>query len=86
MSLQQIENTVHQYRDTELQANFSTVVSDIKTILLLNRPSDERYYINHTGRELFRKLNNFGMTTELSSIGDDYDYGFRPQTVTGKKS
>jgi len=83
MSLAQINKKIHAYSSQELSDNLSTVLDDIRDILNLGRSSDEQYYKNHTGRELFRKLFNFGLTTELNDIGDDYDAGFRPDTITG---
>lgn len=83
MSLAQINKKIHAYSSQELSDNLSTVLDDIRDILNLGRSSDEQYYKNHTGRELFRKLFNFGLTTELNDIGDGYDVGFRPDTIAG---
>ena len=86
MDLVELNNKIHSATKTELQSNLSTWKNSIKTVLLANRIEDEIYYKNHTGRELFSKLYNFGMTTELTAINDTYDAGFRPTTVTGIKA
>lgn len=85
MDLVELNNKIHSATKAELQSNLSTWKNSIKTILLANRVEDEIYYKNHTGRELFSKLYNFGMTSELTAINDTYDAGFRPTTVTGIK-
>lgn len=85
MDLVELNNRIHSATKSELQSNLSTWKSNIKSILLANRTEDELYYKNHTGRELFSKLYNFGMTSELTAINDTYDAGFRPTTVTGIK-
>lgn len=64
---------------SELNTRFSDFKSRIATILSDN-PSQENYYKNHTGREFFRKLHNFGLS---SLIFDGYDSGFRPTTIDG---
>jgi len=86
MNLVQLNNLIHSSTKVELQSNLSAWKGAIKTVLLLNSAEDELYYKNHTGRELFSKLYNFGMTTELTAINDTYDAGFRPTTVTGIKT
>jgi len=86
MDLVELNNKIHSATKAELQSNLSTWKNSIKTVLLANRVEDEIYYKNHTGRELFSKLYNFGMTTELTAINDTYDAGFRPTTVTGIKA
>jgi len=86
MDLVELNNKIHSATKAELQSNLSTWKNSIKTVLSANRVEDEIYYKNHTGRELFSKLYNFGMTTELTAINDTYDAGFRPTTVTGIKA
>lgn len=86
MDLVELNDKIHSATKAELQSNLSTWKNSIKTVLLANRVEDEIYYKNHTGRELFSKLYNFGMTTELTAINDTYDAGFRPTTVTGIKA
>ena len=87
MTLQQLNNKIHSIpTPAELSTELGSIETDIKTILLTGGDAEENYYKNHTGRELFRKLNNFGMTTELSDIGDPYDSGFRPTDVAGIKA
>ena len=87
MTLQQLNNKIHSIpTPTDLSSELTVIKDDIKTILSAGGDFEENYYKNHTGRELFRKLNNFGMTTELSDIGDPYDSGFRPTDVAGIKA
>jgi len=87
MTLQQLNNKIHSIpTPTDLSSELTVIKDDIKTILSAGGDFEENYYKNHTGRELFRKLNNFGMTTELSNIGDPYDSGFRPTDVAGIKT
>lgn len=81
-TLQEINNRIHSIpTPSELESSLSSIKSDIETVL--SQPDDgfnENYYKNHTGRELFRKLNNFGLG---SLIFDSYDSGFRPTTIDG---
>lgn len=81
-TLQEINNRIHSIpTSSELESSLSSIKSDIETVL--SQPDDgfnENYYKNHTGRELFRKLNNFGLS---SLIFDNYDSGFRPTTIDG---
>jgi hypothetical protein len=87
MTLQQLNNKIHSIpTPTELSTELASIKSDIKTILSAGGGAEENYYKNHTGRELFRKLNNFDMAADLSSIGDPYDSGFRPTDVAGIKA
>jgi hypothetical protein len=64
---------------SELNSRFSEFQSRIATILF-EQPSEENYYVNHTGRELFRKLYNYGLE---HLITDPYDSGFRPILESG---
>jgi hypothetical protein len=87
MTLQQLNNKIHSIpTPTELSTELASIKSDIKTILSAGGSTEENYYKNHTGRELFRKLNNFDMVADLSAIGDPYDSGFRPTDVAGIKA
>ena len=86
MSLESIENTIHEYSCAELLSNLDDVISDIQTELDTETYAVEHYYFNHTGRELFRKLYYCGHLAKLSEIGDDYDDGFRPLTLAGIKA
>ena len=87
MTLQELNNRIHAISTpTLLASKLSEFKTEIDTILTAGGLFEENYYKNHTGRELFRKLNNFGMTSELSTIGDTYDSGFRPTSVSGIKS
>jgi len=80
--LQEINNRIHSIpTPSELESSLISIKSDIETVL--SQPDDgfnENYYKNHTGRELFRKLNNFGLD---NLIFDSYDSGFRPTTIDG---
>ena len=58
----------------ELNSRFPEFQSRIASILFEN-PWQENYYINHTGRELFRKLYHCDLQ---HLITDPYDSGFRP--------
>ena len=78
MDLQELNNLIHTATKTELQTNLATWKAEIKSILELGREEDETYFISHTGRELFRKLYNFGLESEIK---DDYDSGFQPISV-----
>lgn len=86
MSLQQILNRIHSTRNpNELNSKLNSFKQEINSELSSGDPFQENYYKNHTGRELYRKLNNFGMGSEIIAIGDNYDAGFRPLTVDGIK-
>jgi len=78
MDLQELNNLIHTATKTELQTNLAAWKAEIKSILELGREEDETYFISHTGRELFRKLYNFGLESEIK---DDYDSGFQPISV-----
>lgn len=64
---------------SELNTRFPEFQSRIATILF-EHPSEENYYVNHTGRELFRKLYNYGLEYLIT---DPYDSGFRPILESG---
>jgi len=82
MTLQEINNTIHCIpTSSELESSLASLKTSISTAI--NNGDIEfnaQYYRNHTGRELFRKLNNFGLA---SLIFDDYDSGFRPNSTAG---
>jgi hypothetical protein len=79
LPLVSLEMTLSQIHSTktaqELSDNLSLYKSQIKGILDLNIESQSTYYKNHTGRELFRKLYNFGLSHLIPTT---YDAGFRP--------
>ena len=82
MTLQELNNQIHAIRNqADMASKLNTLKSQIKTALLAGQSA--LYYMNHTGRELYRKLSNFGMESEILAIGDDHDAGFRPLTVNG---
>ena len=63
----------------------SSKLADIRsriTAILIADPSQNNYYSNHTGRELNRKLYNFGLSNDI--VGE-YDSGFRPKLKTIKE-
>lgn len=64
---------------SELNTRFPDFQSRIAAVLF-DQPSEENYYVNHTGRELFRKLYNYGLE---HLITDPYDSGFRPILGSG---
>lgn len=75
MNLQELNNKIKQATKEELVANFKSWADFLQTELEADR-SRESYFANHAGRELFRKLHNFGLN---SLIKDPHDNGFRPQ-------
>lgn len=79
MNLHELNNLIHSATKTELQTNFAAWKNALKTIVMTGNDFDKSYYSNHTGRELFRKLYNFGLSAD---IYDAYDSGFRPTTYT----
>lgn len=81
MNLQELNSKIHQASKSDLVSNLETFKTDIANALIGGE--SEAYYKNHTGRELYRKLHNFGLGSEISSIGDAHDDGFRPLTVNG---
>jgi len=79
VTLQELNNKIHTISTpSELSLKLSSIIQDIKTALTAQDSSSISYYTNHTGRELHRKLYNFGM---IDQIKDEYDSGFRPQTL-----
>ena len=82
MTLQEITNQIHSIPTplelesslTDLKTSISTAISNGDTEF------NTQYYRNHTGRELFRKLNNFGLGSKIFNI---YDSGFRPNSTSG---
>ena len=72
MSLQEILNRIHSTRNpNELNSKLNSFKQEIKSEL----SSGDSFQENHTGRELFRKLNNFGLKPLIPT---SYDSGFRP--------
>jgi hypothetical protein len=59
---------------TELSSDLSGFESRISAILSA-QPDQKNYYLNHTGRELYRKLYYYGLQGEISY---SFDSGFRP--------
>ena len=79
MDLQELNNLIHNATKTELVSNLTAWKAQIKSILQSGTAEDETYFISHTGRELFRKLYNFELESEIK---DDYDSGFQPISAT----
>lgn len=76
MSLQEILNRIHSTRSpNELNSKLNSFKQEINTELSGGDSFHENYYKNHTGRELFKKLNNFGLKPLIPT---SYDSGFRP--------
>lgn len=76
MSLQEILNRIHSTRNpNELSSKLNSFKQEIKTELSGGDSFQENYYKNHTGRELFKKLNNYGLK---ALIPTSYDSGYRP--------
>ena len=71
MNLQQLNNKIHQASKSELISNLAAWKDAIKSAL--DAGESEAYYKNHTGRELYRKLHNFGLGSQITSIGDVHD-------------
>jgi len=78
MNLHELNSLIHSATKTELLTNLSAWKASIKNLLITGTNADEHYYENHIGRELFRKLYNFDLESEIK---DDYDSGFRPISV-----
>ena len=75
MNLEELNFTIHKASKQELLENFESWAGFIQTELNAS-PSKENYFINHVGRELFRKLDRFGFN---NLIKDKHDNGFRPE-------
>jgi len=82
MTLQEINNQIHSIPNpSELESSLADLKTSISTAITNGDIEfNAQYYRNHTGRELFKKLNNFGLYSE---IFDDYDSGFRPNSTAG---
>lgn len=78
-----LEDTLSEIHSTEtpqdLSDNFNNFKTQIEAQLSSNVPSRVLYYRNHTGRELFRKLYNFGLSDLIPTT---YDSGFRPDDTS----
>jgi len=87
MTLEELNNQIHAItNEADTSSELATIKANIKAALLAGGATEEHYYKNHTGRELFRKLSHLGMTADLSAIGDTFDSGFRPTSVAGIKA
>lgn len=80
MSLQEILNRIHATRSpSELNSKLNLFKQEISAELSGSDPFQENYYKNHTGRELFKKMNNYGLE---NLIPTSYDSGFRPDDTS----
>lgn len=76
MTLQELLQHIHSIPlPEELQNELNSLKSEITNAIADGSDFNINYYQNHTGRELFRKLNNFGLS---HLIYDEHDSGFRP--------
>ena len=79
-TLQELLNHIHAIRTpSELNSELNSIKSKINDHISGGDSFQKNYYKNHTGRELFRKLYNYGLP-EL--IPTTYDGGFRPDDET----
>ena len=82
LSLQQLLNKVHAIRTPDsLSSQHTALFNEIKKAVKHQEESGangKNYYYNHTGRELYRKLFNYGLSELIST---PYDSGFRPETI-----
>lgn len=82
MTLQELNNKIHSIpTPSELESSLASLKTSISTAI--NNGEKEfntQYYRNHTGRELFRKLHNFGLDNQ---IFNNHDSGFRPDSISG---
>lgn len=74
-SLPKILQEIHSVKTaTELTNKLSGFESRVSAILGA-QPDQKNYYLNHTGRELYRKLQYYGLQGQISY---SFDSGFRP--------
>ena len=75
-TLNKLLHQIHAIKSrTEMQSELLRFKTEIRNIVESGGFDEENYFINHTGRELFRKLNRFDMRDEIK---DSTDSGFRP--------
>tara|TARA_X000000950_G_scaffold289364_1_gene412418 strand:+ start:16097 stop:17170 length:1074 start_codon:yes stop_codon:yes gene_type:complete len=81
-TLNKLLHQIHAIKNkAEMQSELSRFKTEIRDIVisggffrLYMEDEEENYFINHTGRELFRKLDSLGMQSEIK---DSVDSGFR---------
>ena len=74
-TLNKLLHQIHAIKNkAEMQSSLLQFKTKIRDIVTSGGFEEENYFINHTGRELFRKLYNFNLTSEIK---DDHDPGFR---------
>lgn len=74
-TLPKILQEIHSVKTaTELSNKLGGFESRISAILS-TQPDQKNYYLNHTGRELYRKLQYYGLQGQISY---SFDSGFRP--------
>lgn len=75
-TLNKLLHQIHAVKNkAEMQSSLTEFKTKIRNIVTSGGLEEENYFINHTGRELFRKLDSFGMQSEIK---DSFDSGFRP--------
>ena len=81
-SLQELLNRVHAIRTPDsLSSQHTALFNEIKQAVKQQEDigaNGKNYYYNHTGRELYRKLFNYGLSELIST---SYDSGFRPDAI-----
>jgi hypothetical protein len=83
MTLQELLQYIHSIpTPEELELHLDSIRISINDAINKGDKFQKSYYQNHTGRELFRKLHNFGLE---HLIFDEYDGGFRPLSTNGIK-
>ena len=80
--LNKLLHQIHTVKNkAEMQSSLLQFKTKIRDIVISGGFEEENYFINHTGRELFRKLDGFGMQSEIK---DSVDSGFRPTRKTSQ--
>lgn len=75
-TLNKLLHQIHAVKNkAEMQSSLTEFKTKIRNIVTSGGFEEENYFINHTGRELFRQLNRFDMQNEIK---DSVDSGFRP--------
>jgi hypothetical protein len=83
MTLQELLQYIHSIpTPEELELELDSIRTNIDNAITNGDGFQANYYKNHTGRELFRKLYNFGLE---HLIFDEYDSGFRPLSADNIK-
>lgn len=75
MNVHQLVNHIHSIPTPELLSSEFDFIKNQVALLINKGEFQVNYFKNHIGRELFRKLYNFGLS---NLIKGEYDSGFRP--------